>query len=77
MSNRWPALLSRKDAAEYLGISPRSLSQLKAMGKIRSVKILGNGQPYYRRSELDEFVESLEYGDGHCVASQGTLERTE
>ena len=67
MPERWPALLSRKDAAEYLDISPRFFSDLVAMGKIRGVKILANSQPKYKRADLDAFIESMQYGQGEPV----------
>lgn len=70
MADRWPALLTRNEVAEYLGVSARVVSQLKAAGKIRSVKLFHNSHPMYRRAEIDEFVESLEYGNGFCAATQ-------
>jgi predicted site-specific integrase-resolvase len=63
--------MSREDAAEYLGISARELSNLKAAGKIKSVVHHLSTRPKYRRSELDDYIEELEYADGHCVATQG------
>ena len=72
MSERWPALLTRKEAAEYLSISPTSFSLLIAKGVIRGVKhYQAVRDPKYKRTDLDEYIESLEYGDGHCVATQG------
>lgn len=68
MSDRWPALLSRKEAAEYLGVSPAQVSLMKASQQIRSVKF--GTKILYRRSELDELIESLEYGDGYCAAAE-------
>ena len=70
VSERWPALLSRKEAAEYLGVGERSLSTLKAMGLIKSVKMFANAQPKFKRVDLDEYIDSLEYGDGYCAATQ-------
>lgn len=64
MSDRWPALMSRKDAAEYLDVSSRYFSDLVAMGKIRGVKFMSNSQPKYKRADLDSLIESMEYGQG-------------
>lgn len=56
-----PALLTKDQAAYYLGISPRSLSQLVAEGRINPVVHNPLGHPKFKRSDLDEYVESLEY----------------
>lgn len=66
MSERWPALMSRKDAAEYLGVSVSEIRNMKARGQIKSVLPRKGGDPKYRRSDLDQWIESLEYGDGKC-----------
>lgn len=73
MSDRWPALLSRKEAAEYLGISAAQVSLMKANKQIRSVKF--GTKILYRRTELDDLIESLEYGDGYCAASEQRMEK--
>ncbi len=70
MSERWPALMTREEAAEYLGIGKSSMSLLIAKGDIRGVKFYANGQPRYKRSDLDELIESLEYGQGECSANK-------
>ena len=70
MADRWPALLTRKEAAEYLGVSPSTLSQLISMGRIRGVKLFTGGHPKYKRLDLDELIESLEYVAGFCAATQ-------
>ncbi len=71
MSERWPAVMSRRDAAEYLGISEREFSNLKALGVVHSVVHSFSSRPKYRRSDLDDYIETLEQADGHCVATQG------
>lgn len=66
-AERWPALLSRAEAAEYLGVSETTISREKAGGRLHSVTI--RGLIKYRRSELDSYIESLPYGDGTCPAN--------
>lgn len=68
MSERWPALMSRKEAAEYLGVSDRFFTDLIAQGRIRGVQFEKKGQPRYKRVDLDGLIESLEYGQGVCNA---------
>lgn len=71
-SHRWPALLTRKEAAEYLGIGKTSFSNLLARGVIRGVKHWsGARDPKYKRSDLDDYIESLEYGSGQCPTLKG------
>jgi excisionase family DNA binding protein len=68
---RWPALLSRQQAAEYLGCSLTQLDVLRAdpQQPIRSVML--GGLVRFRRRELDEFIELLEYGGkGHGHAAR-------
>lgn len=68
MPERWPALLSREEAAEYLGCSIETIARLKAGEKIRSVVLKGT-IIRYRRVDLDAFVDNLPYGDGDCPAN--------
>lgn len=56
-----PALMTREQAAYYLGISPRSVSQLVAEGKLNPVVHNALGHPKFKRSDLDEYIDSLEY----------------
>ena len=60
---RWPALLSLQDAAEYLGVSTQTVGRLKAAGAIRSVVVKGT-LIRYRRSDLDLYIERLPEGQG-------------
>lgn len=66
MPERWPALLSREEAAEYLGVSPKTIARIKSLGQIRSVQL--RGKILFRRTELDAFIDELPYGDGNCPA---------
>jgi len=56
-----PVLLSRRQAAAYLSISPRTLWSLTAAGKIRSVTI-GTRMVRYTVADLDAFVASCRGG---------------
>jgi excisionase family DNA binding protein len=58
MSERWPALLTREEAAEYLGIGITALNSLRASGELKSVRIR-EATIRYRKSDLDKLVESL------------------
>lgn len=49
------AVLSREEAAEYLGISPRSLHSLFERGELKRVE-MGPGRVGYRREELHRYV---------------------
>lgn len=70
MSERWPALLTAEDAAEYLGISVTSLKRLKAAERIRSVTIRDGSMLRYRRTDLDAFIDDLPVGNGVCAANE-------
>lgn len=56
---RWPALMSRQVGASYMGISPTEFSVLIAEGKITGCALRPGGQPRYRRSDLDDLIDSL------------------
>ena len=62
MSERWPALLKREEAADYLGIGVTALNGLRASEQIKSVRIAGSIR--YRKTDLDNFIENLEEGSG-------------
>jgi hypothetical protein len=53
-----PRLLSHKNAAIYMGVSPRRLSQLVAEGTINVVR-LTPGLRHYDRIALDKLVDNL------------------
>lgn len=52
-----PRLLDAKDAATYVGISPKKLSQLANDGEVDR-KYIGN-RPKYERESLDEYIDNL------------------
>ena len=62
MSDRWPALMKRDEAAAYLGIGVTTFNGLVASEQIKSVRIAGAIR--YRRTDLDSYVERLEEGRG-------------
>jgi excisionase family DNA binding protein len=59
---RWPALLSREEAAAYLGIGVTLLNSLRAREEIKSVQI--GSAIRYRRTDLDAFVAELKESKG-------------
>lgn len=58
MPERWPAVLTRKDAAEYLGMSVTTFDELHSEGKLKAVRYVK--RLMYRRSDLDDFILQLE-----------------
>lgn len=50
-------LLTRREAAEYLRVKPQTLALWACTGRygLRFVKV--GGRVYYRRSDLDRFLE--------------------
>ena len=51
-----PALLRREDAAEYLGVSPRTLDELQQQARVIPVDL--DGMKRFRREDLDEFART-------------------
>lgn len=70
MSERWPALLTAEDAAEYLSISVKSLHRLRAAERIKAVTIRDGSFIRFRRTDLDAFIDDLPYGNGTCAANE-------
>lgn len=56
-----PALMDRDQAAYYLSIGTSQFDELVAEGKIPKTTIRYGGHPKYKRSDLDAYIESLEY----------------
>ncbi len=54
-----PLLLTKTEAAETLGVSPRSVDRLIADGRLTAVKT-GAASVRIRRSDLESFVASLD-----------------
>lgn len=55
-----PALLTRKEAAIYLGVSERTLAIWKCTGRY-SLPVIKIGRlAKYRKADLDAFIESRE-----------------
>jgi len=50
-----PILITEKEAARLLGVSDRTVWQLRKDGKLRGIKI--GAAVRYARSELDRFIE--------------------
>lgn len=51
-----PALLRHGEAAEYLGVSPRTLDEYQAKSLIIPVDL--DGMKRWRRDDLDEFART-------------------
>lgn len=49
------SLMNERDAAEYLGISTRSMLRLRKEGKIAFVRV-GKGLIRYTRNQLDDYI---------------------
>lgn len=61
-----PALLTKQQTADYLGLSTRSIERLTSTGIIKSVRVT-KGAVRYRRSEIDAYVDSLAYERGDHI----------
>ncbi len=57
MSDRWPALMDKPIAAEYLSTSVRTIERMMADGELKPVKF--RGEVRFRKVELDEFINKL------------------
>ena len=55
------ALMSRAEAARYLGISPRTLSRRIDEGSLPFVRTCKHGRVYFRKSDLDDFIKKHIY----------------
>ncbi len=71
MPERWPALMKAKDAAEYLGVSTEELRCMRDRGQVTPVRTRSGALPKYRRSDLDEWIESLELEPTRRPAAAG------
>lgn len=54
-----PGLLTRKEAAEFLGISLSTLDELRKTGKLKPIEI--HGLIRYRRADLVRYANKLPY----------------
>tara|TARA_B100001123_G_C14519665_1_gene713776 strand:+ start:100 stop:318 length:219 start_codon:yes stop_codon:yes gene_type:complete len=52
-------LLSRKDAADYLDISIRTLDTYVARGVVKSYNLPGGRLRKFRKSDLENFISTL------------------
>ena len=62
-------LLSRKEAAELLGVSPATLAVWKCTGRYNLPVVKIGGLAKYRVSDLEAFVESRKAGEEMEVSS--------
>jgi excisionase family DNA binding protein len=64
------AVLTRDEASDYLGISPRTLHSLVSEGKIKRVS-LSEGRFGFRREELDRYAIEHEAAHEDVAESNG------
>jgi len=57
-----PALLRHGEAAEYLGVSPRTLDEWQARGLLIAAEV--DGMKRWKRDDLDEFARTRPDWDG-------------
>ena len=58
-------LISRKDAAEILGISVKTLDQARLNGLIAYVQFVENGCVYFTETAIDEYIANAPTGQSH------------
>lgn len=56
-----PHLLTRAEAAEYLGITARALQQLNYLGTGPTFVIVGTRTVRYRLQDLDQYIANRTY----------------
>lgn len=60
---RWGGLLTADEVCEYLSCSKDKLYQLRARGILKPVDGLGERLPRFRRWEIDQWIDQMQYGD--------------
>lgn len=63
---RWPALMTLAQAANYLQVGETVIKQLRASGEITSVKVREK-IIRFRRVDLDKWIEGLPVGMGERI----------
>lgn len=63
--------LSRKEAAEYIGVSPSKLDELRKAGRIPPPKVL-DGRLIFTTDRLDEFLDELP-DENHADKNEWTV----
>lgn len=53
-------LLTREQAAEYLGLRSQTLAKWASTGKYELTYLMLGGRAYYRQTDLDAWVKSRE-----------------
>ena len=64
VSERWGALLSRKEACIYLSIRESKFNELVASGHFQGVMVASDRLIRYKKSDLDDFIQRLPTGRG-------------
>ena len=70
-NSRWPELMTKELAAEYLGISTRSIERL--LGEQILCWVQARERLFrLRKTDLDAFVQSLPYAEAPQIGSRQT-----
>lgn len=64
-------LISRKDAAEILGISVKTLDQARLNGLIAYVQFVENGCVYFTETAIDEYIAKWTFTQRSNIISRG------
>lgn len=67
-------LLSRKEAAEYLGLSLERLDDARREGKIAYIQYVDNGRVFFTETALEEFIARCTH-QPHPVPNQATYRK--
>ncbi len=75
MSLRWPALLDKAQAAEYLSVSERTINRLMADDTLRPVAVHGATLIRFRRVELDDYIQGLKHASDSASIGKRQLKK--
>jgi len=59
------SLYNKREAAAILGISTRTFERIVSGGEIQPIKLTA-GSLRYKRSDLEQYIESCQYGRGNA-----------
>lgn len=57
-SNRFSPLMSRKDAARYLGLAQQTLAQWACSGRVQLPMVKVGRKAQYKKTDLDTFISA-------------------
>jgi excisionase family DNA binding protein len=67
-------LLSLGEAAELLGVSPRTVNRLVRVGTLTTVSIPGLRWPKLRRAELEALIEPADWSSGAAANTRPAVD---